>query len=239
MAHNLSENIIIKGIDNIFILSIFKNKNNIEIEDNSYVQKEEWVLNTTGINLLDIFSIPNVDFTRTYSNDIYEIYEILGIEAARQVLMEEINEVIESSGNYVNFRHLSLLCDIMTNKGSLMSIDRFGINRGNIGPLAKCSFEETSDQLFKASIFGELDKLDGVSSNIMMGQIPPCGTGDTNILLDDTKLLNIEAEEELELDDMDNWTGDNYCNDNIGINFSDSGLTADNTDNIPMPEITI
>jgi len=73
----------------------------------------------------------------------------------------------------------------------------------------------------------------------MMGQIPPCGTGDTNILLDDTKLLNMEAEEELELDDMENWTGDNYCSDNIGINFSDTGLTADNTDNIPMPEITI
>jgi DNA-directed RNA polymerase II subunit RPB1 len=239
LAHNLSENIIIKGIDNIRNVSMFKNKNNVEIEDNSYVQKEEWVLNTTGINLLDIFSVPNVDFTRTYSNDIYEIYDILGIEAARLVLMEEIKEVIESSGNYVNFRHLSLLCDIMTNKGTLMSIDRFGINRGNIGPLAKCSFEETTDQLFKASIFGELDKLDGVSSNIMMGQIPPCGTGDTNILLDDTKLLNMEAEEELELDDMENWTGDNYCSDNIGINFSDTGLTADNTDNIPMPEITI
>ena len=68
-------------------------------------------------------TIPGVDFTRTYSNDIYEIYETLGIEAARTVLMSEIREVIDASGNYVNFRHLSLLCDIMTNRGSLMSID--------------------------------------------------------------------------------------------------------------------
>ena len=86
----------------------------------------------------------------------------------------------------------------MTNKGSLMSIDRFGINRGNIGPLAKCSFEETTDQLFKASIFGEIDMLNGVSSNIMMGQIPPCGTGDSEIVIDESK-LDIYPEEEVEL----------------------------------------
>ena len=57
--------------------------------------------------------------------------------------------------------------------------------------LAKCSFEETTDQLFKASIFGELDNLSGVSSNIMMGQIPPCGTGDSEIIIDETKLIDI------------------------------------------------
>ena len=83
--------------------------------------------------------------------------------------MREIKEVMIGAGSYVNYRHLSLLVDIMTNRGYLMSIDRFGINRGNIGPLAKCSFEETTDQLFKASIFGEVDKLNGVSSNIYDG----------------------------------------------------------------------
>ena len=75
-----------------------------------------------------------------------------------------------------------------------MSIDRFGINRGNIGPLAKCSFEETTDQLFKAAIFGEVDKLLGVSSNIMMGQVPPCGTGESDIMIDEMKLINIAAQ---------------------------------------------
>ena len=123
-------------------------------------------------------------------------------EAARTVLMSEIREVIDASGNYVNFRHLSLLCDIMTNRGSLMSIDRFGINRGNIGPLAKCSFEETTDQLFKASIFGEVDHLTGVSSNIMMGQIPPSGTGDSDIIIDETKLVDVYGDEDVELDGM-------------------------------------
>ena len=103
-----------------------------------------------------------------------------------------------SDASYINNRHIELLCDIMTNKGALMSIDRFGINRGNIGPLAKCSFEETTDQLFKAAIFGEKDKLTGVSSNIMMGQIPPCGTGETDIILDESKLLQDESDDEYE-----------------------------------------
>ena len=165
------------------------------------------------------------------------MYEMLGIEAARSVLLNEIREVIEASGNYVNYRHMALLCDIMTNKGSLMSIDRFGINRGNIGPLAKCSFEETTDQLFKASIFGEIDMLNGVSSNIMMGQIPPCGTGDSEIVMDESKLLDIYPDEEVELDDLDEWVKSDYCSDNIGMNINSTGVTADNTVGIPEVEI--
>jgi len=239
MANDIRENIIIKGIKDITTVSMYKNKHNYELENNSYIKKEEWVLNTSGINLLSIFNCENVDYTKTISNDIYEIYELLGIEAARSLLMFEIKEVIESSGNYVNYRHLSLLCDTMTNRGNLMSIDRFGINRGNIGPLAKCSFEETTDQLFKASIFGEVDKLTGVSSNIMMGQIPPCGTGDTNILIDETKLLGIEAEEEIKIDNMDNWIDEDYCTTNIGIDFSNTSIKKENTSNIPMPNIEL
>ena len=238
-ANDLRENIIIKGIKDIKSASMYKNMNNYEIENNSYVSKEEWVINTNGINLLEIFNYENIDYTKTHSNDIYEIYNILGIEAARTILLNEIKEVIESSGNYVNYRHLTLLCDTMTNRGELMSIDRFGINRGNIGPLAKCSFEETTDQLFKASIFGELDDLSGVSANIMMGQIPHCGTGDSEIIIDETKLNEIEGDEEFELDDMDNWMGDNYCIDNIGIKFSSDNIEGENVDNIPIPNIEL
>ena len=239
LSINMREKVIIKGINNITNVSMYKNINNFELEDGSYKQKEEWVLSTAGINILEIMTIPGVDFTRTYSNDIYEIYETLGIEAARTVLMSEIREVIDASGNYVNFRHLSLLCDIMTNRGSLMSIDRFGINRGNIGPLAKCSFEETTDQLFKASIFGEVDHLNGVSSNIMMGQIPPCGTGDSSIIIDESKLVDVYAEDEVELDDMDEWVASDYCVDNVGINFDKDTIKADDITNIPQVDIEI
>ena len=136
---------------------------------------------------------------------------------------------------------MSLLCDIMTNKGDLMSIDRFGINRGDNGPLAKCSFEETTDQLFKASIFGELDTLTGVSANIMMGQIPPCGTGDTDIMIDESKIIDIEGDEEtnLEIDNLEEWITEDYCTENIGINFSSDTIKGTNSENIPMPDIEI
>ena len=237
VAQNIRDKIIIKGINGISSVSMYKSKDNYDIEGNDYIQKDEWVLNTNGLNLLEVFTKQNVDVTRTYSNDIYEIYELLGIEAARSVLMNEIKEVIDNSGNYVNFRHLSLLCDIMTNRGSLMSIDRFGINRGNIGPLAKCSFEETTDQLFKASIFGELDNLTGVSSNIMMGQIPPCGTGDSEIIIDETKLVDIPGIDEPDLDNMDQWFTSDYCSENVGIDYNDDNIDADHTENIPEPEI--
>jgi DNA-directed RNA polymerase II subunit RPB1 len=239
LAQNMRETVIIKGLNGINSASMYKNKMNYDLIDNDYIQQDEWVVNTNGINLIEILTLLGVDSTRTYSNDIYEIYDLLGIEAARTVLMNEIKEVIDNSGNYVNYRHLSLLCDIMTNRGSLMSIDRFGINRGNIGPLAKCSFEETTDQLFKASIFGEVDNLSGVSSNIMMGQIPPCGTGDSQIIIDETKLLDIIGEDEPELDNLDQWISSDYCTDNVGINYDEEGIDAEIVDNIPVPEIDL
>jgi DNA-directed RNA polymerase beta' subunit len=98
-------------------------------------------------------------------------------------------EVIKESS--VNLRHLYLLIDTMTCKGTLMSIDRHGINRGDVGPLAKSSFEETTDMLIKASVFSDVDRINGVSANIMLGQLPPCGTGDSEILLDEEEYINL------------------------------------------------
>ena len=233
----LREKTIIKGIEGLESVVMRKEKKYV-MEQNTYSQKDQWVLDTNGINLLEIMNHTKVNFSECYSNDIYEMYEILGIEAARSALLNEIKEVIKYGSSYVNFRHLNLLVDIMTNRGYLMSIDRFGINRGNIGPLAKCSFEETTDQLFKAAIFGEKDKLTGVSSNIMMGQIPPCGTGETDIILDESKLLQDESDEE-DLDDIDNWESqldDDFC-ENIGTDFNYNSITDDNIQNIPQIKI--
>jgi DNA-directed RNA polymerase II subunit RPB1 len=217
-------NLVIKGVDKINKISLRQNKDNFVFEDGNYKMKDEWVLDTSGTNLMDILALPYVDTNRTYSNDIIEVYNTLGIDAAKKLLINEINEVIDFSGNYVNYRHIALLCEYMTNKGILMSIDRFGINRDmDIGPLAKCSFEETTEQIFKASIFGELDNLDGVSANIMMGQMIPCGTGNTNILLDEMKFLNIKKElKKVEADEEDT-----YCDNNIGIDFDIDGIQAD------------
>ena len=216
-------NLVIKGVDKINKISMRQTKDNIVYEDGNYKMKDMWVLDTVGTNLIDILGNQYVDSSRTYSNDIIEAYNVLGIDAAKKLLIKEINEVIDFSGNYVNSRHIGLLCAFMTNKGVLMSVDRFGINRDmDIGPLAKCSFEETTDQIFKAGIFGDIDNLDGVSANIMMGQVIPCGTGHSQVYLDEMKLLNIkkkkQEEQEKELEE------DTYCNNNLGIDFDINAL---------------
>tara|TARA_Y100000385_G_scaffold281416_1_gene334190 strand:+ start:7412 stop:11998 length:4587 start_codon:yes stop_codon:yes gene_type:complete len=176
-----------------------------DIETNSYIQEPEWVIETTGSNLIDIFKHPAVDSSRTVSNDIHEVYDVLGIEAARTVLINEIDEIFSQSSANVNHRHLSLLADVMTNKGQLMSIDRHGINKSDRGPLAKCSFEETPDIISRAAIFGELDKVNGVSSNIMLGQEVPVGTGSVDILFDEEKYFEISRNIHINDDSDDSY----------------------------------
>ena len=191
LEKNIMDNILIKGVKNIN--KSIMNKQTYQMYNEDKMQFEdtfEWVLDTSGTNMVDVMAHPKVDYTKTISNDINEIYDLLGIEAARNALYNELSGVIADAELYVNYRHIALLVDTMTNRGYLLSIDRHGINRVDIGPLAKCSFEETTDMLIKAGIFSEVDKITGVSANIMLGQIPPCGTGDSQILIDEQKLLN-------------------------------------------------
>ena len=190
----------IKGIENI--TNIVMSEENVVVYDKGeYDYKKEWILETDGTNLLEILSNKMVNYIKTSSNDINEIYDILGIEAARNKLIEEITLLIEYDGSYINSRHIELLAETMTFSGSLISINRQGINRGDIGPLAKCSFEDTTDQLIKSSVFGEVDRLDGVSSNIMMGQNIHAGTNNCEILLDEDKLFEQLLEQEQDLPD--------------------------------------
>lgn len=102
---------------------------------------------------------------------------MLGIEAVRKSVEKEMNAVLQFYGLYVNYRHLALLCDVMTAKGHLMAITRHGINRQDTGALMRCSFEETVDVLMDAASHAEVDPMRGVSENIIMGQLPRMGTG--------------------------------------------------------------
>lgn len=228
LEKNIMENIIINGVSKINKV-VMNNKEYQEYNADTmtFEKTNEWVLETNGTNLIDILGHKKVDATRSVSNDVNEIYELLGIEAARQALYNEMSDIIKDADLYVNFRHISLLVDTMTNKGYMLSIDRHGINRVDIGPLAKCSFEEVTDMLVKAGIFSEIDKITGVSANIMLGQIPPYGTGETDILIDEHKLqelAHIDEEEELAQDpfitSIDPFTIDNVCSvDNLGFSF--------------------
>ncbi|XP_051201329.1 DNA-directed RNA polymerase II subunit RPB1 [Lolium perenne] len=148
-----------------------------------FITDVEWMLDTEGVNLLQVLCNEDVDASRTTSNHLIEVIEVLGIEAARRTLLHELREVISFDGSYVNYRHLAILCDLMTHKGYLMAITRHGINKNDTGPLMRCSFEETAMILLDAAAYAETDPVGGVSENIMLGQLAPVGTGACELYL--------------------------------------------------------
>jgi DNA-directed RNA polymerase beta' subunit/intein/homing endonuclease len=189
IEYNLIYNMLVKGIKGIKKVSLKSiTKQEYDNDENIFKSVLRWSLNTDGTNMKMLFKNINVVYQKSYSNDIREIYTTLGIEAARKALILELDNVIGEGA--INYRHVSLLVDTMTNRGQLMSIDRHGINRSDVGPLAKCSFEETTDMLVNASIFSEYDQLNGVSANVMLGHKTPCGTGDFDIIIDEDKYIN-------------------------------------------------
>jgi len=159
-----------------------------------YKPVEQYVLDVEGTNLYELMVFEGVDGTRTFSNDIHEVLDVFGIETARQALYEEINEVF--STERVNYHHLSMLVDTMTFEGRIVPVNRFGMNKSEIGVLAKSSFETTTTVMFNAATWAERDDMRGVSANIMFGQKPPCGTGFVDIFVDETKLPEGEEEPE-------------------------------------------
>jgi DNA-directed RNA polymerase II subunit RPB1 len=184
--NKLLNSIVIRGLPGIKAVTFRKDKQSVEIIDGKYEQVEQYILDTDGSNFIKVMNHPAVDGTKLYSTNVWDVYEVLGIEATRAILYNEINGLFESVG--VNYRHLCLLCDVMTRFGRLMSIDRYGINKNDIGVLAKASFEETEKILLKAALFGEVDPVTGVSANIMMGQPIRGGTAFSQVLMDDQML---------------------------------------------------
>ena len=204
--NKLLNSIVIRGLPGIKGVTFRHDKQYVEMVDGKYEPVEQFVLDTDGSNFVKVMNHPAVDGTKVYSTNVWDVYEVLGVEATRSILFNEINGLFESVG--VNYRHLCLLCDVMTRSGRLMSIDRYGINKNDIGTLAKASFEETEKILLKAALFGEVDPVTGVSANIMMGQAIRGGTAFSQILLDDQmvpellKDIELQAQEEEEEGDL-------------------------------------
>ena len=148
----------------------------------------EWVLDTDGSNMLGVMPLAGVDGRRVLSNNPVEVALVLGVEVARQVLLNEMRAVMSFYGLYVNYRHLSLLCDFMTHFGSVRAISRHTLNKRKTGPLMRCTFEEPVDTLCEAGIYSELDRLDSVSQCVMLGKVMPYGTGFCTVLADPVAL---------------------------------------------------
>ncbi|MGA9399674.1 DNA-directed RNA polymerase subunit A'' [Haladaptatus sp.] len=165
--------IVFKGIEEI---------SRVVIRRESLDDGEEFVLYTEGSAFADALEIEGVDASRTTCNNIHEIYRTLGVEAARESIIEETMDTLEEQGlDDVNVRHLMLVSDIMTNRGTIESIGRHGISGSKESVLARAAFEVTVNHLLDAAIHGEIDDLNGVIENVIVGKPIKLGTGDVNL----------------------------------------------------------
>ena len=206
---DLLSNTVLRGVSGIKNVLPRKLNNMVAKVDGKYEKKETWVLDTTGSNLLETLGLDYIDSIRTHSNDIREMFNVLGIEAARQIIHDEIVDVLEFSGAYANYHHLSLLCDRMTTKKDLVSIFRTGLFSDDIGPIAKATFEVHTEVLLDAARFGEADNMRGVSANVMCGQPGYYGTNAFQLVLDMNEMAKLSAQQvsETEPDPMSELLG--------------------------------
>jgi DNA-directed RNA polymerase subunit A" len=142
---------------------------------------DEWIIHTEGSNLKEVLGMEGIDQVRTTTNNIHEIGEVLGIEAARQSIINEAQNTLSEQGHSVDVRHIMLVADIMTSEGVVKSIGRHGISGEKSSVLARAAFEETGKHLLHASIRGEVDDLTGIIENIIIGQPIPLGTGSIGV----------------------------------------------------------
>ena len=147
----------------------------------------EYVIYTAGSNLRDVLAEEKVDRTRTTTNSIQEIYDVLGVEAARNSIIHEASRTLEEQGLTVDIRHIMLVADLMTNDGDVKAIGRHGISGRKSSVLARAAFEITATHLLHAALTGETDDLDGVAENIIVGQPVTLGTGAVNLVYEPKK----------------------------------------------------
>ncbi|MBI5035850.1 intein-containing DNA-directed RNA polymerase subunit A'', partial [Candidatus Micrarchaeota archaeon] len=153
----------------------------VEQEENG---KKSYTLATEGSNLKEVFKVEEVDAEKTTTNDIMEIAETLGIEAARNAIVLETMKVLDAQGLKVDVRHIMLIADAMTAKGEVQSVGRHGLAGNKASVLARAAFEETSKHLVNAALTSEEDNLNGIIENIIAGQIIPCGTGKVKLTME-------------------------------------------------------
>ena len=144
---------------------------------------EEWKIQTSGSNLQRVRMIEGVDKARTTTNNIFEIYQALGIEAARAALVREIISTLEEQGLEVDIRHIYLVADLMTSKGFLQQIGRHGVAGTKTSVLARAAFEITVPTLAEAAVRGETEELRGVTENVIVGLPIPVGTGMIDVFM--------------------------------------------------------
>lgn len=181
-----ASNLKVKGLDGIKRVVIRKETQ----PDHDY---DGYVIYSEGSNLAEVLKVPGVDPRRTTTNDVQAIFEVLGIEAARNKIMQEAHATLSEQGLTVDVRHLMLVADVMTADGSVKAIGRQGISGQKTSILARAAFEITVDHLLRAGMRGETDALNGVAENIIVGQPVNLGTGAVRLAIDPSKMVEREV----------------------------------------------
>ncbi len=198
----LLDNVKIKGIPKINNINFVSDESMIKYNsENGGIEKDkQYIIYTNGVNIEDIRYLNYIDLDKTISNNVYDMYLKYGIEIARSILMDEMITAIKTAGGYINYHHIALIVDMMTMTGDIVSIDRNGINKSDNGPLTRASYEKVIEQFINASVYNEEDKMKGVSSQIMTGQMIRGGTGGFDILINPYELLNYKLKDETKTD---------------------------------------
>ena len=183
-----SENKIFKFIKNIIIptIKLVPISGIFGIEECYFTEEKggEWMIDTKGSNYKEIILQPYVDYKRTKSNNMWDNFEVLGIEGAHKYLLDEFGKIIK-----VNKRHLDILIDSMTQPGKIMSVSRYGIDRKQVGPLAKACFEQPIENFLISAAKGERDEIQGVTASITLGKLSRMGTGSMDLIIDTDKIF--------------------------------------------------
>lgn len=191
------DDITLKGIENIDNVDVVQERIiKYDKETGEVKTEKEYMVYTAGINFEKIRMMKGIDLTRTKCNDIATTLRLYGIEATRQVLLHELSETYKAGGSNINQNHLSLLIDQMCHLGEITSMDRHGLSKIDIDPIARASFEKTMDHFVNAALFNEKDSMKSVSSRIAIGRVIPGGTGAFDLLLDTKKLEASEYTED-------------------------------------------
>jgi len=162
-------NVIVQGIDDILRVVVRK-------------ETGEYILYTEGSNLKDVFDVVGVDTTRTRTNNISEIAQVLGVEAARNAIIHEAQSTLNEQGILVDVRHIMLVADMMCMEGEVKQIGRHGIAGEKESVLSRAAFEVTVNHLLDAAVANETDELSGVTENVIVGQPIQLGTGDVKLI---------------------------------------------------------
>ena len=179
----LMDNTPVHGIPHITRTITHQEKVVCFTEDGSMTENMEWITDTEGTNLERLLTIDGVDKVRTICNHIPEVARVLGIEAALNVMIDDLRRVLSFDGGYVDDHHIQLLADLMTQSGSLTAVTRHGLRELGGSTLQRASFEESQMVLLDAGAFGASDALNGITGTVMLGQRIPAGTGICEVLV--------------------------------------------------------